>query len=97
MGIAACGTPLPAWDPHPGSADGAAAADAAGEPRLSFDPPAAPEAVSRVTRIRVDFARNLASPRVLLVEGTLTSAQLHDLARPAITQTLVQRCRRSSS
>ena len=91
VGAAACEAPLPAWDAHAGSPDSAGPADATGEPRLAFDPPAAFDAVTRVTRIRVELAAPLASPRVLLVEGPLTSAQLRDLARPVVTQTLLAR------
>jgi hypothetical protein len=92
VGLAGCGTPLPTWDPHHlDGADSGASVDAAGEPYLVFDPPATPEAVTRVTRIEVELARPVASPRVLLVEGTLTAAQVRDLARPTVTQALSAR------
>jgi len=91
IGLSACQTPLPAWDHHGVLADGGASADGAAEPRLSFDPPAPPDAVTRITRIEVELAREFAWPRVVLVEGTLTSTQLRDLARPAITQALSAR------
>jgi hypothetical protein len=68
--------------------------DASGEPRLTFDPPALREAVTRVTRITVELPLGATSAgRVVLVEGVLTPAQLRDLARPALTQTLAARVR----
>jgi hypothetical protein len=86
----ACGTPLPAWDPRAERADGAPP-DAVAEPRLTFDPPAPREAVTRVTHIAIDLGRSLAEPRVVLVEGTLTSTQVRELSRPVVTQTLAAR------
>jgi hypothetical protein len=91
IGVAGCQTPLPEWDPHASSADGGAWVDAAEEPRLAFDPPASPDAVTRVTHLEIELARRFASPRVVLVEGALTAAQLRELARPAISQTLAAR------
>ena len=88
--VAACGTPLPAWDPHAGRPD-AASPDAAVDPRLSFDPPALRDSVTRVTHIAVDVGRTLALPRVVLVEGPITSTQLRELSRPTLTQTLAAR------
>ena len=88
---AACEAPLPDWDPHAGHGAGATTADASGAPRLSFDPPATSDAVTRVARISAMLGRPLGSPRVFLFEGALSSSQLRDLARPALTQTLAAR------
>ena len=88
--LVACGTPLPDWEPRAERAD-AASPDAAAEARLSFDPPAPRESVTRVTHIAVDVGRVLAEPRIVLVEGAITSTQLRDLSRPAVTQTLAAR------
>src|SRR5690242_16267412 len=94
-GSSGCQTPLPSWDPPANGADGGAEGDAAGEPHLRFDPPSAADAVTRITRIEVELGRPIASPRVLLVEGALTSGQLRELARPAISQALSARVQRS--
>ncbi|MET0595858.1 MAG: lamin tail domain-containing protein [Polyangiaceae bacterium] len=85
---AACSTPIPEWEPHGSSGE---SPDGATAVRLSFDPPASHEAVTRVTRLRVDLAKPVGAPRVLLVEGTLSTAQLRDLARPAPSQSLLAR------
>src|SRR5689334_19053249 len=89
-GLAACQTPLPDWDPHGAGADGGPQIDA-GDARLTFDPPAPPDAVTRVTRVHVELAARVGSPRVVLVEGTLSAAQLRELARSTISQALSAR------
>jgi hypothetical protein len=88
--ITACGTPLPAWDPRAERAD-AASPDAAIEAELKFDPPALRESVTPVTHITVDVGRTVAWPRVALVEGAITPAQLRDLARPSVSQAFAAR------
>jgi hypothetical protein len=88
--VTACGTPLPDWGPRVERAD-AASPDAATEARLTFDPHAPPTSVTPVTHITVEIGRALAEPRVVLVEGAITSTQLRELSRPALTQTLAAR------
>jgi hypothetical protein len=93
-GVSACGTPLPAWERHAGDSD-ALPGDASTEARLVFEPPAPPDAVTRVSRIRVELAQAIGAPRVALVEGAQTAAQLRDLARPSVSQALSARIRPS--
>jgi hypothetical protein len=92
--VTACGTPLPEWGPRAERAD-AAGPDAAAEARLTFDPPALPTSVTRVAHITVEVGHTLAEPRVVLVEGAISSAQLRELSRPALTQTLAARLERT--
>ena len=89
--LAACQSPLPDWGPLASAGDGGAAVDAAGEPRLGFDPPAVLDAVTRVTRVNVELAQRVASPRVVLVEGALSAAQVRELGRPTLSQALTAR------
>jgi hypothetical protein len=91
VGLAACQTPLPDWDPHGAGVDGGPEVDAGDVLRLTFDPPAAPDAVTRVTRVHVELAQRVASPRVVLVEGAVSAAQLRELARSTISQALSAR------
>jgi hypothetical protein len=44
-----------------------------------------------VTRVTIGFAEPVATPRVILVAGSLSTAQLRDLERPVISQALAMR------
>jgi hypothetical protein len=47
--------------------------------------------VTPVTRLTVEFPGALADPRVMLVAGALTAAQLRDFGKPAVVQSLASR------
>ncbi|HEX9296028.1 MAG TPA: lamin tail domain-containing protein [Polyangiaceae bacterium] len=90
--LSACGSPLPKRDgAGMGGGQAGAPPDASRPPRLEFDPMASDGAVSRVTRISVVFDRPLFEPRVMLVSGVLGAAQLRDLARATVPQSLSTR------
>ena len=87
--FAACRNPLPARGDGPlGSPS---SPDAAGAPRLRFDPPASTDAVAPVVRVTLEFPEPLADLRVALVAGVLSASQLHDLAKPAPPASLASR------
>jgi len=85
----ACESPLP--DRGIGGDRGGPVPDAPGPLRLRFDPPASADAVTPVTHITVEATEALTDARVMLVSGALSAAQLRDLARPAVPQTLSSR------
>jgi hypothetical protein len=88
-----CATPLP---PDRGTAlDGPDDAGVIGSARLAFDPPASAGGAAPITRLTVDFAGPISSPRVIVVAGSLTSAQLRDLGRSTVPQTLSDRAIKS--
>lgn len=87
----ACGAPLPTRTEGAEPRLPAPAIDAGADLRIQFDPDALAGAVSPVTRITVSSSDPLADPRVLLVPGALTAAQLRDLGRPTVPQTLLSR------
>jgi hypothetical protein len=86
FGLEACGDPLPAAPVAP-PADHSAS-DAGPATGLHFIPPAAATAVAPISRLVLQLAEPITTARVSLIRGTLSSAQLHELARPTLSEAL---------
>jgi hypothetical protein len=91
LAVASCGSPLPSSPFGGGAGPASASAEAGGAPELELWPTSAPSEIAAIVRVSVRFAASVAPSEVLFVEGTVSSAQLHDIAKGTIAKTVAAR------